>query len=103
MIQEQEKPFAVYCIDVCTKFNKYRITKRYTEFLQLFTHLKSYRGYSFKGFPPKTWFPSLNDRFLEGRRNQLNDFLGHAVEFARENQVRAVYDFLEFTKLAVIR
>ena len=101
--QAANRSTAVYTVEVCTKFNKYRVGRRYNEFFQLYSKLQDVPGFSYNQFPPKTWFQSLNSRFLEQRRTQLEAFLAHAIAFAQDNGLRFVFDFIEFNKFSALR
>ena len=102
-LDESGNRVAVYNIEIRTKFNKYRVGRRYNEFRELLKDLEAKYGFTFSEFPPRTWFRSLGDAFLEKRRVLLEEFLGNVLCLAYRQTLPEFLEFIELTKLSSLR
>ena len=102
-LDESGNRVAVYNIEIRTKFNKYCVGRRYNEFRELFKVLEMKYGFTFREFPPRTWFRSLGDAFLEKRRMLLEEFIVSVLSLACRQTSPEFLEFIELTKLSSLR
>ncbi|XP_011270306.1 hypothetical protein CAOG_08695 [Capsaspora owczarzaki ATCC 30864] len=95
---KQPKPHVVYKIEVFTQANHWTVSRRYTEFHQLYTELAQSITFPANIFPPKRVIKSMAPEFIELRRVALQEFL-HEVVLGKYKQAasksKALQAFLE--------
>lgn len=90
-------------MEVRTRYNKYLVGKRYHEFHEFSRDLQTKHNFWYRDFPPKTWFRSFNEAFLEKRRVALEGFVRGVLEYSHYNSCQVFLEFIEFTKLNTLR
>lgn len=94
---------AIYQVEVITRYNKYRVGKRYHELHDFSKELQTKHNLWYRDFPPKTWFRSFNEAFLEKRRAGLEGFLNFVLTYSHQHACKEFLEFVEFTKLNNLR
>lgn len=91
--------YYVYWIEVTTDKLTYKICRRYSEFLDLYKHLKRYRNLRYNNFPKKTYFSLKQDAKLENRLKKLDTFLDYLLgQVNRGAIIDELFHFLEVPK-----
>lgn len=101
--EKGDKEVAVYAIEVVTKYNKYRVGKRYNELRALWDKLRNIPEFTFKDFPPKTLFTHKDPTFLEHRRTLLEQFMQAVLAYTYTAHRTDLLSFLDYTKYNSIR
>jgi PX domain len=88
---------------VTTKYNKYMLGKRFSDFYRLKLQLEEQNIKPACEFPKKTWFRSTDDCFLEHRRQSLDCFLKLVLPLTYGTTCVCLLEFFEYTKYNTIR
>ena len=95
--------FAVYNIEVTTKYTRYRLGKRFSDFHRLKLDLEQQNITPTCEFPRKTWFKSTKESLLEDRRAQLETYIKEALSLTYGTSCLTLLAFFEYTKYNTIR
>lgn len=95
--------FAVYNVEVTTKYNRYRVGKRFSDFHRLKLALEHQNIEIKCEFPRKTWFRSTKEALLEDRRTKLDLFVKEALSLTYGTSCLVLLGFFEYTKYNTIR
>eukprot|EP01098_Paradermamoeba_levis_P006571 TRINITY_DN2731_c0_g1_i2.p1 TRINITY_DN2731_c0_g1~~TRINITY_DN2731_c0_g1_i2.p1 ORF type:complete len:118 (-),score=20.11 TRINITY_DN2731_c0_g1_i2:323-676(-) len=92
---ENGAKYTIYNIYFQTQNKKFKIKRRYSEFLELHEALtEQFPNEAFEPFPAKSWFYSLDKTVVETRRIMLENFVCGLVAKPHLFKNRLVQNFL---------
>ncbi len=91
-----EGDFTVFWIKVSLRQSTYRIPRRFREFFDLYTHLRTVKGIDFSGFPKKTFLKVRSEDIISQRMNALDKYMKFLHS---QNKEKKIIEFLHFLEV----
>lgn len=85
--------YTAYCIESYLNGKCHKVDRRYSEFFELHRTLKKCSHHQLPNLPPKK-VRNLSQKFIEQRRNSLEEYLKHLLKNVGLDKAKELNDFL---------